>query len=1208
MAVLDDLNDLIGDNGGGGTDPVYHETVASQIDLPTGTVYYQSAITDAEALYIGFICPGGLYKIYKDTGEILQHSVTYTVLYKQTTETTWTHAFTKRITAMTRQPIRWEETIAENLPPAQYDVAVINRNAPLGEFDGQQEIHIDYHKERRYMKFNLRNTAFYEVTLEANGQLNGRIPNMSVLVQGRKVRVYTDTSTYTEQWTNNPAWIILDLLTNNRYGLGIPNNRIDLQSFLDAAAWFDTNNITLNLVLDGTKNARDIITAIQTATMCFIVQSGNLIRIVPDTIADPVQAFNHDNIVDGSLTWEKASLMDKINRIIIDYLEENDDYKKATIVIDAPNIDKVREKKIALLGVTNYEQAEKIGKLLLNYSELAQTVVRFKTGAMGLAAEVGDIITITYDPANWLDKQFRVIETRLNEDLTVEVVGLEYTPDIYDLTGFHTWTPDTTTTVTEAPDVTGLSATVSTYTGVDNVERQKITLTWTNPTDQSNWNGVEIWEWREDTKYFELVGRTKNTSFEILNAKEGLTHKIAVTSINANDVVNAIHTSPQVEIFVDYLTPPDIQFDANKCYWDGYQLIVGVVPLDNFKGLYEIRTSDPADWSTDTTGYLGRNSSALQVYPLQQDGDQITVYGRAYYKGKYSLNTASITIAKTIQDDNYISLPDFLQTYTQNLLRNAGFLNTYVNDEGAIDFMYWDGIRPGTNYVVYNVPAGNELFGPYALAKQTTGKNFSQTITIRPIPLGQTRNYTLSFWAVWNISSTNTPEIVVEYLDSNLTQLSEQTLTCTWQNGGNDWELFKFLLEAPENTNFIRVWITGIAIYDAIMLSEGTVWPPFSLNDADKVDGIDTALEQEASRNFQMWLESKIHDIEERLGQVEDIWEVLNLDASVMKTKAFQIQARAIDLIAGDVDSNNSRLTLLEDRVVLAVNTATGTVAEFTLGTGVYGSDISIKADQINITGSTAFYSSDGKLSTTLIKGGAIMADTIISRVTLGGTCLEIAADDTAVWNSTYGAYITPKAVFGATLDPLDTDPTRLVIDNLGRIHSGAVDFTDAKFSVDENGYLKAVDVEFINSLSCYVPGSGGMWVLDNTFRIYASWASGAGGNYIELNATSPSLFLNIVRYNSGVKINTGIFMNDFSLMDGDYSSIYWGYGIGFKGFQGGEGVLSANELSGNLIYVDKLGNTHVLAETAGTRATGTFTTTDGKTVTVSNGIVTDIS
>ena len=1167
MAVLDDLNDLIGDNGGGGTDPVYHEQVAGQTDVPANAVIYQSAIIDAEALYIGFICPGGLYKIDKDTGEILQHSVTYTVFYRVVGATDWVHAFTKKITARTRQPIRWEETIAENLSAAQYEVAVVNRNTPLDEFDGMQEIRIDYHKERRYMKFNLRNTAFYEVTLEANDQLNGRIPNMSVLVQGRKVRVYTDASTYTVEWSNNPAWVILDLLTNERYGLGIPDNRIDIDAFLSAAAWFDANNITLNLVLDGTKNARDIITAIQTATMCFVVQSGDKIRIVPDTIADPVQAFTEDNIVDGSLSWEKASLLDKINRIIIDYLEELDDYKKATIVIDAPNITKVREKKIALLGVTNYEQAEKIGKLLLNYSELAQTVVRFKTGAMGLAAEVGDIITISYDPADWVDKQFRVIETRLNDDLTVEIVGLEYSPDIYDLSGFHTWTPSTEETVTEAPNITGLSATTQEYVGVDGVSRQKIVLSWTNPVDQTNWNGVQIYEWREDTKYFELVGRTKENGFEILNAKEGLIHKIAITSVNKNGIVNAIQSSPQVEIFVDYLTPPDIQFDLDKCVWDGYQLIVGIIPPSNFAGEYEIRTSNPADWAADNTGLLGRNYSPIQVYPYQDPGsDQITIYAKAYYRGKYSLNAATITIPKTIQDENYVSLPDYLATYSENLLRNAGFLNTFINDEGYIDFMYWDGYRPGTNYLVYNVPEDNQLFGGYALIKAKTGKNFSQTVTIRPVPVGSSRNYTISWWSVWYGSNTNTPGLEIEYLDKDFQVLDSVVLSATWQNGGDNWENFKFHLSAPENTNYIRVWITGIAIYDAIMLSEGTIFPPFHLHDADVVDGIDSALEEEAARNFQLFLESRIQDIEERLRGIENIWDVLNMDASVMKTKAFQIQARAIDLIAGDVDSNNSRLTLLEDRVVLAVNTATGTVAEFTLGTGVYGSDISIKADQINITGSTAFYSSDGKLSTTLIKGGAIMADSIIARVNLSGSCLEVAPDDTPVWHEVYQAYITPKAVFGATLDPLDTDPTRLTIDNLGRIWSGHPSFTYAKFSVDENGYLKATDAKFYGRLYVY-PNNNTLWMIFDSSYTGSLADENNGLRIFDDSLGANETFLNHLL----IKTTGYIKANDYIQTDNK---------IRIKDtYPGNVGIAEIYVSLGNLYYRDPSGNVFLLSQ-----------------------------
>ncbi len=73
-----------------------------------------------------------------------------------------------------------------------------------------------------------------------SGQVSG-----SMEVQWGKVhRVYSDISTYVRRATDdgvysgaNPAWVILDLLCGKRFGGGLDYSRINIQSFLDVAAY-----------------------------------------------------------------------------------------------------------------------------------------------------------------------------------------------------------------------------------------------------------------------------------------------------------------------------------------------------------------------------------------------------------------------------------------------------------------------------------------------------------------------------------------------------------------------------------------------------------------------------------------------------------------------------------------------------------------------------------------------------------------------------------------------------------------------------------------------------------------------------------------------------------------------------------------------------------------------------------------------------------
>jgi hypothetical protein len=91
------------------------------------------------------------------------------------------------------------------------------------------------------------NTAFASAVFRLNRDepnYNG-IPNLSFLVKGRKVRdistpggVYTMNATYS--YSNNPALVLLDYLTNSNFGRGLNASEVDLESFYRAARVCET--------------------------------------------------------------------------------------------------------------------------------------------------------------------------------------------------------------------------------------------------------------------------------------------------------------------------------------------------------------------------------------------------------------------------------------------------------------------------------------------------------------------------------------------------------------------------------------------------------------------------------------------------------------------------------------------------------------------------------------------------------------------------------------------------------------------------------------------------------------------------------------------------------------------------------------------------------------------------------------------------------
>lgn len=79
---------------------------------------------------------------------------------------------------------------------------------------------------------NLRNLAYLAVTLASSDQLKGGNPTITSIAAGKLIKTWQGGAWSTgDSFSRNPAAIIRDLLTNERYGLGIPTTNIDDTTF-----------------------------------------------------------------------------------------------------------------------------------------------------------------------------------------------------------------------------------------------------------------------------------------------------------------------------------------------------------------------------------------------------------------------------------------------------------------------------------------------------------------------------------------------------------------------------------------------------------------------------------------------------------------------------------------------------------------------------------------------------------------------------------------------------------------------------------------------------------------------------------------------------------------------------------------------------------------------------------------------------------------
>ena len=143
-------------------------------------------------------------------------------------------------------------TGAEGVPKsAYYQVEVFKEkgDGPFDDFDNQDSTTIDSITSFSTEEYSYPQTAIISTALTASEEINNSTPQLTLIVHGRTVPVWTSGSylypTMEEQFSQNPAWIALDMLTNSRYGMGnvfSPEGTydlIDMQSFKEWADFCD---------------------------------------------------------------------------------------------------------------------------------------------------------------------------------------------------------------------------------------------------------------------------------------------------------------------------------------------------------------------------------------------------------------------------------------------------------------------------------------------------------------------------------------------------------------------------------------------------------------------------------------------------------------------------------------------------------------------------------------------------------------------------------------------------------------------------------------------------------------------------------------------------------------------------------------------------------------------------------------------------------
>ena len=284
------------------------------------------------------------------------------------------------------------------------------------------------------------------------------IPKVQAKIQGKKVKTYNASLVeQTASYSTNPAWCLLDYLTNARYGKGLAVSEIDLQSFYDASqvcvtqvtpysGGSDINIFDTNTALDTSRSILDNVREMLKGCRGYLPYNAGKYNLIIETTGTASITLTEDNII-GGYSLSTPTKNERYNRVIVGFVNPDRNYQVDEVqfppIDDSglPSADQHATMKTADGGfllegrftfstLTSKYQAEEMAEVILRRSREALSL-GINVDFNGYDLAIGEIVNITHSSLGFSAKPFRVLGITFNRDLTVGLSLVEYQASHY---------------------------------------------------------------------------------------------------------------------------------------------------------------------------------------------------------------------------------------------------------------------------------------------------------------------------------------------------------------------------------------------------------------------------------------------------------------------------------------------------------------------------------------------------------------------------------------------------------------------------------------------------------------------------------------------------------------------------------------------------------------------------------------------------------
>jgi predicted phage tail protein len=244
--------------------------------------------------------------------------------------------------------------------------------------------------------------AYYRIKMTE--QLNG-VPKITWLVKGVEVQQYDMLGNKTTKgWSDNPAWIILDMLIGEDRGR--PDlYTIDYPMFVEWAAHCEANSLKFNGTFDSMTTLWDACVDVLKVGHASFSRIGTKLSLTIDRPQEPVMLFGPGNIFKDTFNISYIGMSDRANEFEVSYFDRDNNNEQKTIRVIDPDADNrgdsPRPVSYSLFGVDNFEQAQKEAWYQLYNNRYVRRTIMFEAPIESIGLTLGDVALIQHDMMNW---------------------------------------------------------------------------------------------------------------------------------------------------------------------------------------------------------------------------------------------------------------------------------------------------------------------------------------------------------------------------------------------------------------------------------------------------------------------------------------------------------------------------------------------------------------------------------------------------------------------------------------------------------------------------------------------------------------------------------------------------------------------------------------------------------------------------------------